>query len=425
MKYICSLSRNSLQAPSMRWIMLLCLLVPATFLMAVDRAVLTILAPVIQSSWHLKLSQLGLLFSAFFWAYAAAQIPAGLFVERFGTRFSLCTAIVFWSAMTLATPFATNFLVLLVVRAALGVGQAPDWPATIVSISRQFDSRQRPAANSIVLCSLYLGPVIGAPLTIGLLSLIGLTGIFVAFGVVGFAFAVIWWLFYREGSALIATETQCRPPVAPVRRFSLRLLGRGWVLIPAYICTGFVLAFYVTWFPTYLIKARGMSMQTMGLYSAVTSASLCIAVLVAGRFILFLTKKMPTLRLARAPVGAASLLVAGLATVLLPTFASDAALLISACVALIALGFSQVVTWSCVQDLGGDNTGALTGAVSLGGNFAAGVTPLLSAMLVEYSGSWSSSFVALGLFGLLGALIWLFINPDISVSEIPCRDSIR
>jgi MFS transporter, ACS family, glucarate transporter len=406
-------------APRHSWIMLVALIAPATLIMAMDRAVLTVSAPILQTQFGLSLSQLGLLFTVFFWAYALMQVPAGLMITRIGSRWALFCAILLWSLMTAITPFTSTFAGLAVTRALLGMGQATDWPASIVGINRLFAVRQRPIANSVLLFSLYAGPVVGAPLTGHLLGVVGLRGLFVIFGAVGFVFAAVWLAFYRDGatprSSAKSADSFARPAPGSLR--TVTRAGRCWALAASYVFTGIIISFYLSWFPTYLVKARHLGMKEMGIYTGLLSAALCVAVLTAGRVLLMLTRRTRSLRSARVPVGMASLLLAGAASCMVPLFDSDPLALLVACASIAALGFSQVATWSVVQDIGGRHTGGLTGLVAVCGNFAAGATPFLSAQIVERTGTWTSSFLLLGGTGVAGAIAWFLVHPDHSLDD--------
>jgi sugar phosphate permease len=62
----------------------------------VDRATLAIGNPLIRADLHLSIADMGLLLSAFLWAYAFAQLPAGGLVDRFGPRRLLGAGILLW-----------------------------------------------------------------------------------------------------------------------------------------------------------------------------------------------------------------------------------------------------------------------------------------------------------------------------------------
>ncbi|WP_068087725.1 MFS transporter [Novosphingobium rosa] len=408
-------SHDASQPGSARaWRSLLLLLTPATLLMAADRAVLTVSAPVFTRDYGFDLTQLGLLFTAFFWAYALMQIPAGALVERFGSKWTMCGAILLWSAMTALTPFARSFGLLLLVRVLLGVGQSADWPASIAAISRLFPPAARAQANSVLLCALYAAPIAAAPLTGWLLVAMGLKGVFLICGVVGFVFAAIFAALYgqdihREGRAPSARAA------APGARLGLGTLLASpsvWALAAAYICTGASVSFYTVWFPTYLARARGLPVTAIGVDVGIMSAALCLAALGGGQVARAMVRWRGAVWRGRQTMGAGALLIAALCAPACLLATSHALCLTMACIAAAALGLAQVNAWTSVQELAGPATGTLTGVINFVGNMASGSAPAISALLVARSGGWSSSFLLLGAIGLLGALAWSRVRVD-------------
>jgi ACS family glucarate transporter-like MFS transporter len=397
------------------WKKLLWLLTPATLLMAMDRAVLTVSAPLFQSEFGFTLTQLGFLFTAFFWAYAAMQIPAGALVTRYGPKRTLFVAIVLWSAMTAITPFATTFFALLVVRVLLGIGQSADWPASIVAINRMFTGPQRASANSVLLCALYAGPVIGAPLTGWLLAALGLHGVFLICGLIGFIFAGVFLLGFGEDRPAGAEEHRVDDTAVSFK--SLLASRNVWLIATAYICTACLVSFYQTWFPTYLVKARGIGLELVGVYAGVTSIGLCLAALCGGQVARFAVRLTGSQRNGRRAMGALALLVSATASGSSVFASSNLAALCLACVGVSALGLAQVVSWTTVQEVGGEATGSLTGLINLCGNLSAGAAPAVSALLVTWTGSWASSFLFLGAAGVVGALAWTQIRADEPVAS--------
>jgi ACS family glucarate transporter-like MFS transporter len=377
--------------------------------MALDRSVVTIAAPTLQARYDLTLPQLGIVFSVFSWAYALMQIPAGALVSRFGPRITMMIAIVLWSAMTAVTPFAGSFAYLLVVRALLAIGQSPDWPGSMVSIDRLFPTAGRAVANGVLMCSLYAGIVLGAPLASHLLMAIGLKGMFLFCGAMGIAFAAVWWVSFRLPSDQIY-EGAKRQSLLFLRKAAGS--GRVWTLAAAYACTAALLNFYLPLFPTYLAKARGMGLERMGNYAAISSSALCPAALIAGPVLAFAFRRTSSVKAARLPFAIGSLAIVAIISLIIPWLTSDLAILSAATVSLAAIGFAQVTTWCAVQDIGGTDTATLTGFTALAGNLAAGVMPIVAALLVTFSGAWNSSFHLLAAVAGIGCLLWLFIDPS-------------
>ena len=100
------------------------LLTLAAFINYVDRGNLATAAPLIRAQLSLSNTQLGVLLAAFFWSYAPAQLPAGWLAERLDPRRVLAAGLAVWGAATALTGFATDFIMLLVLRLMLGLGES-------------------------------------------------------------------------------------------------------------------------------------------------------------------------------------------------------------------------------------------------------------------------------------------------------------
>ena len=97
----------------------------------IDRATLAIANPLIREELGLSVADMGLLLSAFLGAYAVAQLPAGLLVDRFGPRLVLALSLAIWSLAQMAGGFARGIGQFFATRAALGIGEAPQFPANV------------------------------------------------------------------------------------------------------------------------------------------------------------------------------------------------------------------------------------------------------------------------------------------------------
>ena len=149
----------------LRWSLMFFLIAPITFVMSLDRTAIAVAAPTIQHEYGFSLFEMSVILTSFSWTYALLQVPGGWLAERFGPRRTLFWANALWSALTAATPLGFSLISFIGVRALLGVGQAADWPSSIVAIRRWFPLSERGKGNSILLGGLYLGPIAAAPIT--------------------------------------------------------------------------------------------------------------------------------------------------------------------------------------------------------------------------------------------------------------------
>ena len=130
------------------------LVITAAFLMAVllylDRFCVSIAEPFIRQDLGLTKQQMGNFLSAFFWTYALCQVPAGWMSDRYGARRMLTIYILTWSVFTALMGFAGGFVMLLITRAAYGLGQSGAYPTSSTIISRWIPLEGRGGASAIV-----------------------------------------------------------------------------------------------------------------------------------------------------------------------------------------------------------------------------------------------------------------------------------
>src|SRR5579863_6604075 len=139
----------------------LVLLVLAVLINYVDRGNLALAAPLLKIQWGLTASQLGILFSAFFWTYTALQFVMGIFVDRWGANRMMALGFLVWSLATAITGAAMGFATLLVMRLLLGVGESVTFPACSSICARYLPEDARGFAAGVVNASMRWGSAVG------------------------------------------------------------------------------------------------------------------------------------------------------------------------------------------------------------------------------------------------------------------------
>src|SRR5262245_53561226 len=141
---------------------------------------------------------MGMVFSAFTFAYGLFEMPSGWLADRFGARTALMRIVIFWSVMTAATGLVTGFASLIAVRLLFGMGEAGAFPSTARVYARWLSHDERGLAFGFVIM---IGAIAGAvtqPLVVLLLPLIGWRTSFMVFGAVGLVWAAAWWIYFRD-----------------------------------------------------------------------------------------------------------------------------------------------------------------------------------------------------------------------------------
>src|SRR6202163_708671 len=125
-----------------RWYILglICLMYLITYL---DRVNISTAAPVIGQEFGFDKITMGVIFSAFVWAYAIFQVPGGWLSDRFGARPVLATIVAYWSIMTAATAMATGAVSFFILRFLFGAGEAGAFPGATRAMQVWYPRRER------------------------------------------------------------------------------------------------------------------------------------------------------------------------------------------------------------------------------------------------------------------------------------------
>src|SRR5689334_23227519 len=122
-----------------------------------DRSNISVAATAISNDLHFTPVELGLIFSAFGWMYAALQIPGGILVDRFGPRIVYAISLISWSVATLLQGFVRGFAVLFSLRLATGAFEAPAFPTNNRVVTSWFPDRERASAIGTYTSGQFIG----------------------------------------------------------------------------------------------------------------------------------------------------------------------------------------------------------------------------------------------------------------------------
>lgn len=393
-----------------KWGTLLGLLVPINALLVFDRVALIVVTPILQTQLKLSLVDTTVLISAVMWSYALLQIPAGWLVTRFGIRAMMLGALFLWSSVTLLTPFAKSLSALIALRLLLGVGQSPDWPASVAAVRSWFGATDRSRGVSILLAGQYVGAALAAPVTTMIVSRTTWQFPFYLYGAFGLILTAAWFACYRERSS--GEGGLERPSPDAARIFPSLLRSRQfWCLGGTYACIAFIACFINYMLPHYLMERRHIGYAAMGWLVGVPMLSLWISVFFAGAAADRIMKRTSSVWTARVPMGCLGMVGAGCATGAVDWVGGTVPMAACLCLSFFCLGFAQVSLWSIAQDLTKHYTGFLTGWASAWGNLLAAAGPILIAEVVESSGSWRVGLALPLVVGFLGAAMIVGTRP--------------
>jgi MFS transporter, ACS family, glucarate transporter len=388
-----------------------------------DRACLGTLAPHIMRDLSLDKAQMGWIYSAFALAYAAFEIPTAWWADRFGTRRVLTRIVVWWSAFTIATGAAFNFVSLVVVRFLFGAGEAGAWPSVARTFSRWIPRAERGTVQGIFFAGAHLAGAVTPTIALLLLSVISWRMVFVVFGALGLVWAFAWQRWFRDepadhpqvNAAELARIVAGRPADSAHRvdgAYWRRLFGQRDVraLCVMYFPNSYAFYFCITWLPTYLREKHGFSSTSLAVFAGLPLLLSVLGDLFGGLTTDAVTRRFG-LRLGRAAVGGVAYLVAGAAMVASTLVAQPmlAASLLAAAVG--ASMFTLAPAWGTCQDIGGNHAGVVSAAMNTSGQVSSILSPLMVTFLLGRFGDWNAPLRVMGALFLVGALAWCFVDP--------------
>jgi ACS family D-galactonate transporter-like MFS transporter len=412
-----------------RWAPILALIAVGTMINYLDRTVLGIAAPFLTRDLGLSAAMMGLVFSAFSWSYALLQIPGGIFLDRFGTRVTYFIAVVFWSACTGLMGAVHSLNALILTRIGVGVFEAPCFPANSRVLATWFPQQERATANSIYSFGQYVGLGFMSVPLFWITQRFGWRGLFFIVGGLGMVFGLVWWRLYREPTAS-STVNQAELDYIEAGgggEYKGQPVGFKWRNIAALLRHRQVLGaslgqfggnstqvFFVTWFPTYLVTARGMTFIQAGLMTSLPYIGASIGVLVGGQISDTILKRTGSANLARKlPIVGGMLLASTIVAANYVPAGSDGLVILIMSIAFFGQGMTNL-GWTVVSDIAPKKLIGLTsGIFNFSANLAGIVTPLVIGIAFEMTGSFVGPLVYIAVVALLGAFAYSVILGDI------------
>ena len=131
-----------------------------------DRVNISTVAPVISKEFGFDKVTMGIIFSAFVWAYALFQVPGGWLNDRFGPRRVLALIVGYWSFMTAATAAATGAVSFVIIRFLFGIGEGGAFPGATRAMQLWYPRHERGFCQGIAHSASRLGAAITPPLVV-------------------------------------------------------------------------------------------------------------------------------------------------------------------------------------------------------------------------------------------------------------------
>jgi ACS family D-galactonate transporter-like MFS transporter len=392
-----------------------------------DRSNLAVAGSQISAEYDLSDKQMGLIFSSFSWAYAFLQIPGGILADKFGPRVLYAFCLVTWSLATMTLGLARGFTSFFGIRLAIGALEAPSYPINNRVVTSWFPDNERAGAIAIYVSGQFIGLAFLSPVLVLLQYNFGFSGMFVTTGLIGLAWGLIWYFFYRDpsdhpkvnqaeldhieqGGGLLKGKVDDAKKSQPWTAENFKKIFSNstlWGVYIAQFCVNAMLWFFLTWFPTYLVKFRGLDFVKSGFLQSIPFVAACAGLLLSGFISDWLAKKGWSVAMARKVPIITGLLIS--VSIIGPNYTSDTVWVIFfLSTAFFGAGMA-LISWVFVSILSPKHLVGLTGGVfNFMGNLAGIAVPIVIGFLVS-GGNFDNALVFIGILGFIGAMSYIFL----------------
>jgi MFS family permease len=373
----------------------------------VDRGNLSIAAPLVKEELRLSATQLGILFSAFFYTYTALQFVVGEIVDRFGANWVLSAGLFVWSLATIGIGLAGGFVVLLALRLMLGIGESVAFPCSSKVIAEQVPLDHRGFANGLITAGLKLGPAVGAFGAGTLIAKYGWRPVFLWMGLASLLWLPAWLKWMPKPFAADDDRIGSDSVGNVVPGYSAIFRERSfWGCSLGHFCFNYLSYFLLTWLPFYLTHERHLSQATLAKTAGAFYLLDSMSALSAGWISDVFVRRGARPSIVRKGVAFLGSFVAAIG-LLGCAFSDTKTYLPWLLVAAVGSGAAGCGVFLFAQTLAGPRAAGKWSALQNGfGNFAGIIGPSLTGFLVDRTGNFLSAFLLCASISVLGGLVW-------------------
>lgn len=403
-----------------------------------DRSTFSIAGDAASKDLGLDPIQMGYIMSAFAWAYVIGQIPGGALLDRFGTKLIYTLAIAAWSFFTLVQGFSgfltggAIFAGLFAMRFMVGLAESPSFPGNARLVAAWFPGSERGTASAIFNSAQYFSLVVFAPLMGWLVHTYDWHSVFFVMGGLGILAAFVFWKVVRNpvdhpgvnqaeldyieaGGGLIRMEDRTVTKAVAFSWPNVKQVLKSRMLIGVFIGQygiNVLTYFFVTWFPIYLVKERGLNILEAGFAAAAPALCGFAGGVLGGVISDALLKKTGSLTIARKTPLLIGMLLSAL--IIACAYIESSALIVAVmAVAFFGKGIASL-GWAVVSDTSPREFVGVTGGIfNTFGNTAGIVTPIVIGYIVAATGSFDGALWFVGLHCLLVIAAYFLITGKI------------
>lgn len=258
-----------------RWV-IVAMVFFAIMLNYVDRQILALLKPTLESEFKWSDQDYANMVSAFQFSAAVAFLGTGWFIDRVGLRLGFALGVAVWSLAGMAHAFATGVMGFVVARVVLGAAESIGTPAAVKSAATYFTQKERSIALGVGNTAPNVGAIV-TPLLIPLIAVaLGWRAAFLIAGGLGLVWVAVWFAVRVQP---VSVEGEQPTPIAWTTLLRDR---KTLALAIAKVLSDQVWFFMLSWLPDLFHRLFGLPQGTIGLPVALVYVFAALGALSGG-----------------------------------------------------------------------------------------------------------------------------------------------
>ena len=394
----------------------------------VDRVAIAVAAPFIRADLGLSTTQMAWALAIFGWAYAVFEIPGGWLGDRIGSRRVLMRIVIWWSVFTAATGWVWNAASLIATRGLFGAGEAGAFPNLTRVLTTWLPVKERERAQATLWLATRVSGAFTPILVATLITAVGWRRTFEICGLIGVVWAIFFYRWYRDVPGEHPAVNQAELAMLPPQRDTALAHGgvpwgvifstpSVWLLSIQYMCLAYGWWFYINWLPTYLMRARGTTLEMGAVLAGLPLLLGGLGCVVSAVLIPRIARATGSVATARRIVAIAGFVGASICIFVFTGIADPVRAMIVLGLAGFFNDFVMPAAWAGTMDIGGRYAGTVSGAMNMMGSIAGASSVLVVGYLLAWTGNWTLTFyVSAGIY-LVGAVCWLFLDSHTPVER--------
>jgi ACS family hexuronate transporter-like MFS transporter len=417
----------SLSLSRYRWFVVF-LIAVISMLDYIDRSAISYAMPIIGNIYHLSTEQKGYIFGIFGVGYVASAFLGGIFADRFGARITLGISAIAWGLSLIGCGLSTGFFGFIIARFVLGLSEGPNFPCLTRATGDWLLEKERVRALSWSLVAVPTALAIGGLIATQLIIHFKWRWMFIILGVLSLIWVPFWVIFFRNkpeqsrfthyealplGEAQTVIQSKEKTPWKVIL-WNPTLLSTYW----AFFVFGYMLFFFMSWMPSYLVKMYHLDLKSQGLFTFLPWSCAAVFMLVLGSWSDAIRRKGGSLRTARSWFIVVTLFLAALS--LMPMLwypglmTSLIALSLGVGIFMSANGAYYAIHLDCVPKWAGTSLGVMCVWFAFSGI----VSPVITSWLISQTGHYRSAFGILIVLCLSAIPTTLIFNrPDKKITS--------